>query len=180
MKRCALSVLAVCLPMLGQEIKLPASFDKLAAKAKESVQVDLDGSMLQLAAKFLSNDKPDEVQAKKLVSGLKAIQVRSYEFANAGEYSQADLDEIRSQLRAPGWSRIVGVSEKSGDGGETVDVFVKIEGNVSSGIAVLAAEPKELTFVHILGTIDLEQLSRLGGHFGIPDLDLPVIKSPKK
>ena len=37
---------------------------------------------------------------------------------------------------------------------------------------VIAAEPRELTVVNIVGTIDPAQLSDLGGRFHIPGLDL--------
>jgi hypothetical protein len=36
---------------------------------------------------------------------------------------------------------------------------------------ILSAEPKQLTVVDIMGTISLDDLSALGGHFGIPDVE---------
>ena len=55
------------------------------------------------------------------------------------------------------------------------------------GLAILAAEPKELTVVNIIGIIDIEKLSKLEGQFGIPDLgiepddaDKPEAKKPEK
>ena len=44
----------ILLPAWAQEIKFPASFEKLAVKAVETVDVKLDSSMLQAAGKFLS------------------------------------------------------------------------------------------------------------------------------
>ena len=35
-------------------------------------------------------------------------------------------------------------------------------------VCVIAAEPKELTIVHIAGTISIEDLRDLRGQFGIP------------
>ena len=61
----ALFALAV-LPLGAQEIQFPASFEKLAAKAKESVNVSLDGAMMQLAGNFLSGRKSGESQAKEI------------------------------------------------------------------------------------------------------------------
>src|ERR1035441_8860389 len=99
--------------MLGsawaQDIKMPPAFDKLEAKAKEHVEVTLDSNMLQFAGKFLSGQDADQAKAKKIVAGLKGITVRNYTFAKEGEYTAADLDAFREQLKAPGWSRIVGV-----------------------------------------------------------------------
>ncbi len=158
------------LPAWAQEIKFPASFDKLAAKAVETVDVKLDSSMLQAAGKFLSEKEADEAKAKKLVSGLKGVYVKSFEFAKEGEYSEADVEEIRSQLSVPGWSQIVKVRSKKDN--ESADVYLKREGDKTVGLVVIAAEPKELTIVNIDGPIDLEQLGELGGHLGIPKVNV--------
>jgi len=42
---------------------------------------------------------------------------------------------------------------------------------------VIAAQATQLTFVNIVGPIDLDQLAALGGHFGVPELE---IKRPPK
>jgi hypothetical protein len=164
-------------PLWAQDIKLPADLDKLAAKAVETAEVTLDGRLLQLAAKFLSSDKPDEARAKSLITGLKGIYVRSYEFDKTGEYSPADIEPIRSQLRAPAWSRIVGVVDRHGDG-EKAEVFLKTDGDKIGGLVILCSEPKELTIVNIVGNIDLDQLSDLGGQFGIPNVKVEKNKKP--
>ena len=52
--------------------------------------------------------------------------------------------------------------------GENAEVFLRTENNRIAGLAVIAAEPAELTVVNIFGPIDPEDLSRLGGQFGIP------------
>ena len=64
----------------AQEIKLPANLDQLAAKAKNVVDVTMDGPLLQLAGRFLSDKDPDEARAKRMVGNLKGIYVRSLEF----------------------------------------------------------------------------------------------------
>ena len=150
-----------------QDIKMPFGLDKLAARATESVDVTLDSSMLQMASKFLSNDDPDNVKVKKLVSKLRGVYVRSFEFAKEGEYSVSDVEALRTQLRAPAWTRIVQVRSKS----DNSDIFVKKDGDNVAGLVVIAAEPKELTVVLIDGAINLEELSELGGHMGIPKIE---------
>lgn len=167
-KTFALVAALAIVPLWAQEIKLPVNLDKLAEHAKETVDVTLDASMLQLASRFLSKDDPDEAKVKKLVSKLKGVYVRSFEFDKDGQYSKSDVEAIRSQLKTPGWARIVDV--KSVDG-ETSEVYLKKNGDQLAGLVVIAAEPKELTVVHIDGPIDPEELSELGGHMGIPKLD---------
>jgi hypothetical protein len=169
-------LLMAALPVFGQEIKMPASVERLASKAVESVDVMLDGALLQLAGRFLSGHKPDEARVKNMLGGLKGIYVRSFEFSQEGEYSAEDVEAIRSQLRVPGWSKILGVVSKKDK--EHTEIYIKAEGSRVGGLVILAAEPKELTLVHINGSIDLDKLSELGGHFGIPKID--VEKKPAK
>jgi hypothetical protein len=154
----------------AQDITIPQSIERLSGKAVETVNVTVDGALLQLAAKFLSADDPDQRVAKNLISNLKGVYVRSYQFANAGEYSEADLESVRSQLKAPAWSRMASV--RSQREGEDVDVFFKMETERIAGLVVIAAQPRQLTVVNIAGQIDLDQLARLGGQLGIPKLDI--------
>jgi hypothetical protein len=154
-------------PSHAQDVKW--NYDKLAAKASDTVDVSLSGPLLRLATKFLSDDDKDEAQVKKLVGGLKGIYVKSFEFKNAGDYSPADVESFRAPLHAPDWERIVGVH--STEDGESVEVYIKNEGKGIGGLAIIATEPKELTLVNIVGPIDLDSLSELGGHFGIPEME---------
>jgi hypothetical protein len=142
---------------------------KLADKAAEVVEVSLDERSLRLAAKFLSANNPDEAKVKEIVSGLKGVYVRVLEFDKTGEYGPNDLEPIRSQLRQPGWDKIVGVTSRRGS---NVDVHLKYQGDTVLGVAIVAADPTELTVVNIVGSIDLEKIRQLTGQFGIPKLDL--------
>ena len=172
----SITLLAVAFAVLPVRAQLKLNLDNLAAKAKESVDVSLDGSLLQLAAKFLSADKSDDAKAKELISKLKGIYVRSFEFEKEGQYSQSDLDPIRAQLQAPGWSRIIFVREKD----EGTEVYLKSDGGQTAGLAIISFEARELTVVNIVGPIDLSQLSGLEGHFGIPSVRAPVKKKATK
>ncbi|MBI1790467.1 MAG: DUF4252 domain-containing protein [Acidobacteria bacterium] len=156
---------------LGQEFHQQINWDKLAPKAIENVEVNLDGNLLQMAAKFLSGQKPDEAKVKKLIGDIKGIYVRSLTFAKEGEYSMADVESIRSQLKAPAWSKIVDVRSAK-PGGDNAGVYMKTDGNQILGIVVIAAEPKELTVVNIVGALDPENLRELSGKFGIPKIEL--------
>jgi hypothetical protein len=167
MKIATIVIAAALAPLWAQEIRLPVNLDKLADKAEESTVVTLDKSMLQLIGKF---DKDDR-DTRKLIAGLDGIYVRSFEFAAEGDYSPADVEAVRSQIQSPPWSRLVGVRSKRH--GDNVDVYFKDAGNGQlGGIVVIAAEPRELTIVNIVGTLDLDRLADLGGDFGIPRLEL--------
>ena len=153
--------------------------DRLSAKASDTTDVTLDGSLLKFAAKFLSANDPDQAKIKKLVAELKGIYVKTFEFEKEGAYSEADVTAIRSQLKSPGWSRVVTVhSSKDGDNAE---VYLKTGGS-DGGLAIICANPKQLTVVNIVGKIDLEELSELGGNLGVPKIDIEKEKPrpPKK
>jgi hypothetical protein len=176
-RRLSLITCLALAPLGAQELKLPASLDRLAAKASEVVDVTMDSNLLQLAGRFLSDKNADDAQVKKLIGGLKGIYVKSYEFEKTGEYLDSDIEPLRTQLHTPAWSRIVGVrSRKSGDNSE---VYIKSEHGKIDGLAILVTEPKELTIVSIEGSIDPDQLKELGGHFGIPKIETDPAKNGK-
>ena len=166
MKHPALFLFLIATPLFAQPLKLD-SLDRLAARASGTVKVSLDGNLLNLATRFLSNDDPDEAQIKVLVKGLKGIYVRNFEFSSNGQYQDSDVDAIRKQLQDSSWKPIVEI-HKSNDVDNT-DVYVKDLGDRFGGVAIVAAEPRELTVVHIDGVIDLDGLAKLSGNFGIPE-----------
>ena len=165
-----LTVLVVCiaLPGVAQAGKLELkNLDKLADRAAEVNDVTLDGSLLQLAVSVMkSSGDPDAAQVVDLIKGLKGIYVKNFEFDSPGQYSQADVESIRSQLTGPGWQRIVTSFSKRN--GERDEVYLLKDGDKINGVTVLVAEARELTVVNIVGAIDPEKLGELGGHFGIP------------
>jgi hypothetical protein len=163
-------LLLLAAPLAGaQELPWKMNFEKFAAEARETVDVTLDANMLNLAKNFLSDKDQDQRTAKEIVSQLKGIYVRSYEFDKTGVYNEADIENFRAQLKAPEWNRIVGV--RSRRDGDNSYVYVRQAGGKLTGLAVISAEPKELTLVYIDGPIDLAKISALSGEFGVPRMD---------
>jgi hypothetical protein len=154
-----------------------ASLDHLAAKASQSVDVNVDERLMKMAAKVFSDQDPDERKIKKLVEGLKGIYVRSFEFDTSGQYTAADLESIRTQLSGPGWTRMVNVtSKKEGN----LEVYLRFQGDMVNGLAVLHSDEKELTVVNIVGPVDLDKLAELEGQFGVPELGIESQKPKTK
>lgn len=143
--------------------------DYLTAKASQTVDVNIDERLMQMTAKFFSGSDPDEKKIKEIISGLKGIYVKVYEFEHENEYTPADVESIRSQLRNPAWSQILKITSKK-DG--SVEVYLMTVNERITSLAVLAADPKELTVVNIVGPVDLDKLSELEGQFGVPVLDI--------
>lgn len=152
----------------GQGAKLELTgLDRLAAQADEAVNLTIDAAMLKLGSAFLKPDG-DQAAVKALLSGLKGIYIRSFEFNRENAYTPDDVERIRKQLSAPGWSRFVAVDSKRDR--ELVEIYSWQEGGASGGLAIIVAEPMELTIVNIVGPIDLSKLPLLGGQLGIPKL----------
>ena len=158
--------------LIRGQLQLP-EFAALADKASEVVNVTLDSRLLGMGCRFLSTEDPEEAKVKKLCTGLHGIFVRHFTFDSDFAYPKADIDAVRRQLNAPGWSQMVNV--RSNKEKANVDVYVLIEGDKAQGLSIIASQPREFTIVNIVGSIDLEQLHDLK-NFGVPDLELEADK----
>jgi len=139
------------------------NLDKLNGKAANVTEVTLDGPMLELAAKFIAMDEgKEDAELIAIIKGLKGIYVNSFEFDAANQYSAADVEAVRKQLAAPGWSCIVNVTKRNG---EKNQVYLLKDGEKVAGVAILVAEPRELTVVNIVGAIPVDKISQFEEHY---------------
>src|SRR5205085_1196809 len=143
------------------------SLERLAPKAVETVNVEIDGFLINFASVALSDKDPDERTVKEIISGLKGVYVKSYEFKSEGQFTEGDLTLLRAQLSGPGWSRIVDIKSLD-DADDNAEVYVATDAGRVEGMAILSVEPKEVTVINIVGAIDIEKLKRLEGSLGIP------------
>jgi Domain of unknown function (DUF4252) len=179
------TILVVVLLIIGSALQARAQdgrlqlsgLDHLAAKASETANVNVDERMIIVVSKIFDESDPDQREVKKLLLGLKGVYVKSFEFDAAGDYTPADVEIVRSQLRGPSWTRLMDVHSKR-EG--IVEVYVMLNGDQIGGLAVLTAEDKELTVINIVGPVDLSKLAKLEGHLGIPDLDIEIPKPKTK
>ena len=84
--------------------------NSLETKARDVVEVNVDGKLLELAKRVTVKLKDDD--ARKVgtaISGLKGIYVRVYNFEKENEYNVSDVDEVRAQLLTPGWEKLANV-----------------------------------------------------------------------
>ena len=153
-----------------------SSLDHLAAKASQSVDVNIDERLIRIALKVFKDDDADDREIKKVIAGIKGIYVKRFEFETDNQYTPADIEAIRTQLRAPGWTRLVNVtSKKEGN----LEVYLLMNGEQVGGLAVLSNDVRELTVVNIVGPVDLEKLAKLEGQFGLPELGIESKPKPK-
>jgi hypothetical protein len=157
---------AAAAPITGA-IDLP-DFSHLESKARESVNVNLDGFLMRIAKAIAANEHSGD-EHMKLLQDIKSVQVKSFEFDADNEYSKSDVDAVRRQLSSPGWSAIAQVRKRENK--EDVDVFICTEGEKILGLAVIASGLRSFTIVNVIGSIDIDKLARLEGQFGIPKVN---------
>ncbi len=139
-----------------------AGADKFEQGAKEVTEVNLDKSMLAMAAKFVGHDDAD---AKRLMGKMDFVYVRSYEYAKPGQYRMEDVVQFRGRLDESKWSHVV----KNRSATESTDVWIRTDNDGQfSELMVIAAEPTELTFVHLKGRMTVDELTRAGASYGVP------------
>ncbi|HWO01092.1 MAG TPA: DUF4252 domain-containing protein [Blastocatellia bacterium] len=171
---CLLLLLFTATPARAQDARIVmTSLDRLADTADKTIDVTVDEGIIKLAMSVFRRDRsPDEAKIIDILSGLKGVYVKRFEFEKEGAYAISDADPVRSQFNGPGWQRVARVTSKR-EG--SYDVVLMSEGSVIKGLAVLAAEPKALTVVNVVGSIDLAKFREIEGKFGIPKFGLEQI-----
>ncbi|MGE0886844.1 MAG: DUF4252 domain-containing protein [Blastocatellales bacterium] len=140
--------------------------DNLFPRAVETIDVRVDGALLQIASKFLDKNRANEAAVREILNVLKGVYVKGVEFDKEGQFTDQDVELVRQQLATPGWERIVGVRSKRD--GENVEVFLMLGNGLIEGVGVLVTDPKQLMVVNVVGPIDPEKITELRGSFGIP------------
>lgn len=149
------------------QLNLP-SFEHLQRIAVETVNVSLGGWPLSMAASVLGDsDDPQAREFQAMLKGLKSVQIHTFKFAADGQYNAAEVEAIRNQLSAPGWSALAKVRQQ-GQQAENVDVYVSTDHDAVNGLAIISAGPRELTIVNIVGSVDPAVLAKFGTRLGLP------------
>ncbi len=158
----------LCL-LAAASVALPAAWaDRLSdleSRADEVAIVTLDAPTLQALLHAVGDNDPEEAQLFRALSGVKQIRVRSLEFHGGGMPEKEDVEAARAAEVPAGFSQFL--SSRSKDPDESVDGYAG-----SDGLALVVAEPGELTTVRIDGMLSPGALPLLGHHFGLPGLQV--------
>src|SRR5262245_13529653 len=136
--------------------------DRLAARASESVEITMNDVQVQFLRKLVSLSQSDQSKIKGLLSKLKGVYVRGFEFSQDGEYSDADIEVIRAQLRSPGWERIVETRNRDRGADE---VYFMPRNDEFVGFAAISTEPRKVCVINIVGQMDLDEMALLEKEF---------------
>jgi hypothetical protein len=152
--------------------------NRLESKARDVVEVNIDGKLLDLAKRVTAKVKDDDAKKVALaINGLRGIYVRVYNFDKENEYEPNDIDEIRAQLNSPGWEKLANVRSKRNN--QKVDVFTMFSGDKMDGLAIVLSEAKTVAVVNVIGMVDIETLVELSGKMNIPKIDILRDDKPK-
>jgi len=138
-----------------QQVKddLFAGTEKFAAGASEVNEINLDPKMMGMVGK---TDGKDGDLAKK----MRTMVIRTYKYDKPGMYKMEDVEVYRKKLDDGSWSCSIRVRDKDG----TTDICSRqTADHKGSEMVIIAAEPKELTFIHMSGNMSLNDLQKMNG-----------------
>ena len=153
-----------------QREPIPRGLEALRQSASSKTEFTLDHSMLVFAAKM----DPDNEDLRRVIAGVSGISVHSYHFPGAWTYDPEALSAVKEEYHAAGWKQLMNNREKDGGAGVS-DLWIRLENNAISNIAVLLARSNEVNLIVVSGSISPLDLSHLGGHFGIPKIEGGVV-----
>jgi hypothetical protein len=162
----ALAQLAQDSPAPVQHPFVPHGIDSLRQGASSKTEFTLDHSMLILASKL----DPDNEDLRRVIAGVSAVSVHRYHFGAAEGWDRGTLSEVKQEYSAAGWKQLMNNHRKDGGVGVT-NLWVRLDNNAVSDVAILFAKESEVDFVEVSGSISPIDLSHLGGHFGIPKIE---------
>jgi hypothetical protein len=132
-----------------------AGTEKFAKGASDVTEINLDPKMMGMV--------PGSAGEAGLARKMKFMVIHTYEYPKAGMYSEEDVEAYRKKLQDGTWSCSIHVKDKDG----TTDICSRTSpDHEGAEMVIMAAEPKELTFIHMSGNMSLEDLSKMGGSMG--------------
>jgi hypothetical protein len=157
-------------PPTQQREFTPQGIAALRQGASSKTEFNLDHSMLVFASKL----DPENEDLRRVIAGVSGVSVHRYHFSAASMYDPQVLDSVKEDYHAAGWKQLMNNRSKDGGPGVT-DLWIRLENNAISNVAILLARANEVDFFVVSGSISPLDLSHLGGHFGIPKIEGGVV-----
>jgi hypothetical protein len=154
----------------AQKDWIPSEIESLQQTATSKTNFTFDHSMLVFASKL----EPDNEELRRVIAGLSGVSVRTYRFPGAWQYDRGSLAAVSDEYRAADWKQVMNHQQADG-ASATTNLWMRLENNAVSNIAILVAKSNEVDFVVVSGSISPLDLSHLGGHFGIPKIEGGVV-----
>ena len=165
------AVILTAAPVRAQDTSwTPQAIIGLGHNASSHTDFSFDHSMLVFASRM---DQDDE-DLRRVIAGVNGASVHSYRFPAPDQYDRAALDAVRREYHDAGWMHLVDKHKKAPESGFT-DLWLRLDHNAISNIAVLFGNDSQVNFVSVSGSISPIDLMHLSGHFGIPKIEGGVL-----
>lgn len=161
-----IAVSATAVTQAQQTGWLPQGIESLRQSASSKTEFTLDHSMLVFASKL----DPDNEDLRRVIAGVNGVSVHRYHYSGAWTYDPQALNSVKEEYHAAGWKQLMNNHERDGGPGVS-DLWIRLENNAVSNVAILVARANEVNFIVVSGSISPLDLSHLGGHFGIPKIE---------
>lgn len=136
----------------------------IPSKAGRITNITLGPPLLRIATQTVNGD--DELS--ETLSGLFSITVKTFEIdSQVAEELKPKIEAIEEKLNNEDWQRIVEVKDID----EYTTIRMKYDKEKAAGLLIMSLEDDEASFVNIVGSIDFEQIGKLGGGLHIDALD---------
>ncbi len=149
-----------------QQDWVPRGIEALRQHASSKTEFTLDHSMLIAASKL----DPGNEDLRRVIAGVSGVEVHRYSFPGAWTYDTQALSSVKDEYSAAGWKQVMSNHGKDG-GSSLTSLWMRLENNAISNVAVLLEKSSEVDFIVVSGSISPLDLFRLGGHFGIPKIE---------
>lgn len=151
--------------------KMPGyvDFSQLALQDIEaSVEVFLKGPLLKMAREAVKNEEPELAGA---LDGVQLICVNVFPLDDLDVKSlEANTKKLASGLEKKGWEMAVRVRERD------EDVYIYLlpgnEDTIEGLVVMVIGDDDQAVFVNIVGTINPEQIGRIGQSIHVNGLDM--------
>jgi len=131
---------------------------KIPGYSSETTDISLGPALLALAGNMDNGDKELADALKNLFS----IQVKSFNFreGDAG-WIRSIVKKLDKKVKNENWQSLVNV--KSGD--EIANISLKFEDGKMAGLFIMSLDDEEVTFVNMVGTINLSDIGKITSEF---------------
>jgi hypothetical protein len=151
--------------------KLPGYVDLKDIRIPEDAEairdIDLGPPLLKMAAEA---DTSRQSALTRVLSQLQLVRVKSFAFRpeDAGEV-RSHVRDIEDRLEKNDWSRLIRVRDEE----DSITLSVKYDQNHIVGLMLVAFSPddEEVTFVNVVGHLDLASLAGLTAELSGVDMD---------
>src|ERR1035438_3065146 len=135
-------------PPSQRQAWVPQGMKALRQRASSKTEFTLDHSMLIMASKL----DPNNEDLRRVIAGISGVSVHNYRYPKPGMYDPEALDAVKEEYRAAGWKQLMARHDKNG-GAEVTDLWIRMENNAISNVAILVARSTEIDFVLVTGSI---------------------------